>query len=121
MMRPLIHYVEGRWKYCLTEEVSFPTGIRNEGFELDWCSIDPEGIATASEGYCWDGATGFPDCPWIIVPSLKHDILCQLLHETEFGYYYDRRRKNADLFAQGRLLRTVGFIPLANWALHREE
>jgi hypothetical protein len=33
------------------------------------------GVVTAFPGCGWDGATWFPDFKWVMLPSLKHDIL----------------------------------------------
>jgi hypothetical protein len=44
-------------------------------------SLCPGGELWLRSGYSWDGATLFPDFPWIVVPSLVHDAGYQLIRE----------------------------------------
>lgn len=49
-------------------------------------------------GYCWDGATLFPDFKWILMPSLTHDLMIQInrefLNENKlFRIYADKELK----------------------------
>lgn len=39
-------------------------------------------------GYCWDGATCFPDIKSIMLPALVHDILYQALREEHLHSKY---------------------------------
>ena len=45
------------------------------------------------KGYCYDGATFFPDFGWIKVPSLIHDALCQLVR---IGLMHDTHQVQID-------------------------
>ena len=46
-----------------------------------------------NRGYCWDGATAYPDFKWIMTPSLVHDAFCQL---NKLGLISDELKAEAD-------------------------
>ncbi len=95
-----MRYYKGKYQYVLAEGEVYETGIRSEGFDLPFCSIDPDGLLTIRAGFPWDGASG----PTFDTKSCRrgsaiHDALYKLLRETEFGANggsHDRRRYAAD-------------------------
>ena len=51
-------------------------------FENEFFAVDPDTRVLTAKRWCaWDGATKFPDFPWILEGSLWHDIMHWLIAE----------------------------------------
>ena len=78
-------------------------------------SLDENGIITAKQGYCWDGATGGIDTPNFMRGSLFHDICCQMINEGRLPRSY---RKKCDKLLY-KILREDGMnIIRAKWVVY---
>lgn len=74
-----IVYTDG-WKYRLERPYSVVVDIRPARLVGNgWVTLDPSGVLTISDGYCWDGATHAPDWDCAKRPSAVHDALYQLI------------------------------------------
>ena len=74
----MLKYKKRIYKYVVTEDISVPHPLL-EGYKVDrpYYNIK-DGVATAKEGYHWDGASGPTiDTPNTMLPSLIHDIFYQ--------------------------------------------
>jgi hypothetical protein len=81
----------GYWKYRLTEDCYFRPPFRIQHGLLcgyvplvvaEWYSLSGHWV-TVREGYAWDGMTCFPDLKRWLPYSLKHDVLCQAIHDDK--------------------------------------
>lgn len=69
-----------RWKYQTTQKAKFETGfVFGESISTKFIALNRLGTLTIKAGYSWDGATGVPDSSTVLVASLAHDALYQLL------------------------------------------
>jgi len=65
----------------LKEKFVRNTGIEGHSADLWWCLLLPNGVIRARKNYEWDFATGAVDTISMAVPTLVHDIFCQLTNE----------------------------------------
>ena len=84
---------KGGYKYQLAETVCVQTHIVDYTVETEYIQLDKNGLLTVRHGYCWDGATWFPDLKSIMRGSLFHDALYQLMRLKLISI---DERKNAD-------------------------
>lgn len=117
-----IKYRKG-YKNQLHETVSFqlPQELwTDEEIRTEFFRIDVLGWATIYAGYAWDGASGpTADIPasQIIVPSLIHDMLCQL-DRAGMLRSVPGARKHADRLLMD-MLRERGMNKLRSWIWYR--
>ena len=77
-----------------------------------WVRLDPDGRLAIRAGYSWDGASGPAiDTPNIMVASLAHDALYQLISE---GHLPKRCRRAADLTLR-KLCERAGMGAFRRW------
>lgn len=82
------------YKYQLTQTLRFDEVFKiDKSVRTDYVYIKENGTVFVTRGYAWDGATGFPDIESIMMPSLVHDALTQLMNE---GIIPMRLRPQAD-------------------------
>lgn len=72
------------------------TGIRGYDASIEYCALDRDGVVTTRTGYEWDFATGAIDTISMVVPSLVHDVICQLTNEGHIAW--SARRKGDVVF-----------------------
>lgn len=111
MMKVPIKYRSGyRHQLVNTVTVQMPEQLwPDEMVEIDFVRLDAAGTLTIDEKYAWDGASGPTlDVParQIVVPSLIHDVLCQLQRADKLQSVKDARKHIDQLFYQ--LLRERG-------------
>lgn len=115
----MIEYYKGDYKYLLRSPASYATGIVNEGFQLPFCWIAPDGVLDIADGYAWDGPSGITiDTKSFMRGSLIHDALYQLLRETGLGLGHNRhdiRRHQADLVLRDICLEDGMWVWRAKW------
>ncbi|MEC7119314.1 MAG: hypothetical protein VXW65_05350 [Pseudomonadota bacterium] len=83
------------YKYVLDANYHLPTPIcPPQRIELvPVLILDTTGELTIKAGYAWDGITGVPDLNSMLLPSLVHDALYQLMRE---GHLPQSARTYAD-------------------------
>ena len=71
------------WKYENAEDVILSTGLKTEHYyNSPFLLMSCNGILTIRPGYRWDGASAIAiDTANIMLPSLVHDALYQLIRE----------------------------------------
>uniref|UniRef100_A0A6M3JE99 DUF1353 domain-containing protein n=1 Tax=viral metagenome TaxID=1070528 RepID=A0A6M3JE99_9ZZZZ len=116
---PYIRYRKRRaWNYSLAETLYVQTALRpvyiiHCGPHL---TVHIDGMMVISAGYCWDGATWFPDFDSIKRASVIHDALYQLMRE---GYLEaDRWREYADSVLHDCCIED-GMLPFLAKAVYR--
>jgi hypothetical protein len=88
----MIHYKSG-FKHQLTEDHWFNLpNHKHIEFISPFIRVK-HGIVTVRKGYAWDGASGIPDLPVFMEPSLRHDVKYQLIR---LGVLPPSFRKQAD-------------------------
>jgi hypothetical protein len=71
--------VRGKLKYELQDSYVFTTGILlDTPISERYYSMNRYGVVCAYSKYRWNGADWCPDTKKVIIPSLGHDILCQM-------------------------------------------
>ncbi len=89
----MIKYKSG-YKYQLVEDYTIQTKIiPSKNIKTDYLELSKDGLLVIKKGYCWDGASGYPDLKTIIRGSLIHDSFFQLLR---FNLIEKRYKKEAD-------------------------
>lgn len=74
------------YKYKLTEEYRYQTGIEGHPGGNAYVTLSSGGLLTMRAGYAWDGASGPTiDTPSFLRGSLVHDALYQLMREGKLG------------------------------------
>ena len=102
-MKVPIKYRSG-YRYQLVEPVTVQLPQQlwpSELVEMDFIHLDAAGRLRIDEKYAWDGASGPTlDIParQIVVPSLIHDVLCQLHREGKMESVKDARYHADELF-----------------------
>lgn len=77
------------YKYQLEETITFLVPIYSPStIELDYLQLEPNGTLTIKKGYAWNGADVVIDSKNVIVPSLVHDALYQLMRNKKLPHYY---------------------------------
>ena len=83
---------KGGYKYQLVNRVVFETGLkpnRVEGIWTSYIELTRDGKLTIKDGYAWNGANSPAiNTDNLIVASLIHDVLYQLLEEYELQRSY---------------------------------
>lgn len=84
-----------KYKYQLMSPHRFDSGIKGYSAITEFILLFEDGHITAKSGYAWDGASGPAiDTDNFIIPSLKHDILYQLIRMKVLP---ETARKQADI------------------------
>ncbi len=74
--------VRRKYKYTTYSDLSYDTGIKlDNDHKSEFIDLDRSGKLLIKTGYSWDGATWFPDTKQIMLASLVHDALYQLMRE----------------------------------------
>jgi hypothetical protein len=67
-------------QFKLHNDYQIKESITIEDFiEGKYYRVEPDGRVFIHAGCTWDGPTSFPDFKWIMLPSLVHDILHDLI------------------------------------------
>jgi len=75
----MIKYKSG-YKYQLVEDYTIQTKIiPSKNIKTDYLELSKDGLLVIKKGYCWDGASGYPDLKTIMRGSLIHDSIYQML------------------------------------------
>lgn len=90
------------WKYRLENplyyKLHFDYNVK-EDYQGDYYVITKSGWLILLAGYCWNGATKFPDFKWILPGSAIHDALHQCINEgiisTEYNDLIDEELAKA--------------------------
>lgn len=84
-----------RYNYVLAADYHLPTRLRptQRVERMPVLILNTNGELTIKAGYAWDGITGIPDLKSMLLPSLVHDALYQLMRE---GCLPQSARKDAD-------------------------
>jgi hypothetical protein len=88
-----------KWKYQLTESVVLQLGFcPPEDVDTEFIILRQDGRLLLNKGYAWDGASGpCPDTKNIMVASLTHDALSQLMRlgllPPRYGKFVDLELK----------------------------
>tara|TARA_R110000772_G_scaffold51809_5_gene118872 strand:+ start:205 stop:639 length:435 start_codon:yes stop_codon:yes gene_type:complete len=69
------------WGYQLHEDAFVYTELLGWRIVTDWIELMPSGKLITKKGYAWDGATGAADTDDILIASLFHDAVYQLMDE----------------------------------------
>jgi hypothetical protein len=115
-------YYRDSYKLQLAESASFkvPAELRPpENIDSEFIQLSTTGLLLIRRGYAWDGASGpTVDRPrnQIIVPSLIHDVFCQLIRQRLLPV--PDARLHADKFFH-TLLRERGMNRLRAWLWYR--
>lgn len=105
-------YDPARNRARLSGSFAVPTGVTGYSVVTDWCRIDLDGLVTGFAGYEYDFGTGSIDTVTMVVPTLAHDIICQLTNEGLIPW--SARKKGDKAFR--RLMRMYGvFFPRWLW------
>jgi hypothetical protein len=107
-----------KYKYELTEEYSFPTGIdlpADVETDLGFAKMTAQGQLTLKKGYVWDGVTRGPDFNSMMRGSLVHDGLYQLISTNRI----DRHHKGAADRLFQRIIRNDGLPRVAAWVAYQ--
>ena len=75
-------------KYTLWEDEVRKTIIKGYKIERRWYTLYENGELHIKAGYSWDGATGGIDTEDFVLPSLEHDIICELINEGALPPHY---------------------------------
>jgi len=82
-----------KYKYQVMEttQIVLPYNFKVQ-IEMAWVTLRND-VLTIKKAYCCDGATCFPDFKWIMLPSVVHDALCQLIR---VGLLDEKNKVHAD-------------------------
>lgn len=70
---------DSKYPYEVRIPQFFYTHIFDQNIQQRYLQLTPDGILKVSIGYRWNGASGFPDLKTIMLGSLVHDALWQLI------------------------------------------
>jgi hypothetical protein len=97
------------YKYKLNKTCCIYVGFPGRG-KHDYFTLY-KGYLWIKKGYCWDGATMFPDFESIIKPSLLHDCLYQMIKSNLLEM---KCRREADVFLR-KMCIVEGMWPIVAW------
>lgn len=77
------------YKFQLFETVRIETGLQVvKDIAESFIGLSKTGLLTIFAGYAWDGATNAYNSQNVILPSLVHDALCQLMRKGALDISY---------------------------------
>ena len=88
-------------KYLLDEDETynvpswFPIQFRYDSCGTDYVDFSQE-FLKVKRGFAWNGANGFPDFKWVMVPSKIHDAMLWVLHYNSHKFNYGTNEWDRD-------------------------
>jgi len=77
---PHIHYDRSRHRALLQEPFRFKTDFKGRSAQISGASLHPDGTVIGHHGYEWDLGTGAVETMAMVVSSLQHDILTDMIY-----------------------------------------